>query len=187
MVDESSPRRQSVLSHLWGALNLRLSEILQLDFWLGIVGGLAFFALGYFAPDRLFSVVAATTEIVGVMLGAVLAAVALLATFYDQAFLRKLRRIGRDPVRYLAPFLFTLVTGVIALLGLLGLAALESGDARLLLGGLGLVVGFFAIWTLASLLPLMATLVQFINLKVDALDVPDDVDIAPRRKTGTDI
>lgn len=164
---------------------MRLGEVLQLDFWLGILGGAGFFALGYFAPARFFGVVAATTELVGVVLGAVLAAVAVLVAFYDQPFLRKLRRIGRDPVRYLGPFLFTLVTGVIAMLGLLVLAALDKSDPRLLLGGIGLVVGFFAVWTLASLLPLMATLVQFINLKVDALDVPDDVDIPATRKTGT--
>jgi hypothetical protein len=47
------------------------------------------------------------------------------------------------------------------------------------LGTLGGVVGLFSFWTVASLLPGMATLIQFVNLRQDAIDVPDDIDIRP--------
>jgi hypothetical protein len=128
--------------------------------------------------------VAVLAGLAGVVVGAVIASVFILVAFFDQSFLRKLRAIGRQPTRYMAPFPFTVVLGVVAMLGLATLAALRATDAPVLLALVGAPTLFFAGWTLASPLPLLDTLVQFIRLKTDALDVPDDIDIKPRR-TGT--
>ena len=81
------------------------------------------------------------------------------AAFFDRAFLRKLPAIGRDPVSYLAPFLFTATIGVFAMLGLLVLAALPSAAPAAALGPVAGVTGLFAVWTLVSLLPCLSTLV----------------------------
>ena len=47
------------------------------------------------------------------------------------------------------------------------------------LATLGTLVGLFSFWAVASLLPGMAPLVQFVGLRQDAFDVPDDIDIKP--------
>jgi hypothetical protein len=172
------------LRHLWGALDLKLSELLQVDFFLGLLGGSASLTLALVAPDALLRGVAIAAGLVGVILGAVIAGVSIQAAFFDQAFLRKLRAIGREPVYYLAPFLFTVVIGVAAMLGLLVLAVLTPAAHPAVLGVAGGVTGFAVVWTIASLLPCLATLVQFIGLKMDALDVPDDIDIADGKRAA---
>jgi len=172
------------MRHLWSALDLKLSELLQLDFWLGLVGGAGALAVALVEPTAILRTVAMTGELVGIILGAVIAGVAVQAAFFDQAFLRKLRAINRDPVRYLAPFLFTAVTGVVAMFGLLIMSTLSPESPPPLLGAAAGVTGFFTVWTIASLLPCLSTLVQFVALKTDALDVPDDIDVPRRRSTG---
>lgn len=177
----------SPLRHLWSAIDMRLSEVLQADFWAGVVGLAAGITLALVAPASLLGATAAATSIIGVIVGAVIAGVSILAAFFDQAFLRKLRAINRDPVRYLAPFLFTTVLGVLSMLGLIALGAMTATTTPAVLATVGGVTLGLTVWAVASLLPLMATLVQFIRLKVDALDVADDIDIKPQRSaTGTD-
>lgn len=176
--------RGGVLRHLWGALDLKLSELLQADFFLGLLGGAGALTLALIAPDALLGGVAIAAGLVGVILGAVIAGVSIQAAFFDQAFLRKLRAIRKDPVYYLAPFLFTAVLGVAAMLGLLVLSVLSPATHPAVLGVVGGLTGFAVVWTIGSLLPSLATLVQFIGLKMDALDVPDDIDISPEKRAA---
>lgn len=167
---------------LWGALRgVTLGELLQLDFWIALVGLGGGLVVGLQYPERLGSAVAVAAGVVGVIIGAVLAGVAVQSAFLDQAFLRKIRAIGRDPIDYLVPFLFTATLGVLALLGLLILAPMSPTAWTPARATGGAVVGFLSFWSVASLLPGMATLVQFVRLRMDALDVPDDIDIAPTR------
>jgi len=114
------------LAHLWSALEFGRRELLQLDLYLGISGGLGALALAIFSPGALLRGVAAAAVLVGVIIGAVVAGVAILAAFMDQPFLRKLAAINRQPVRYLAPFLFTAVLGVCASLSLVGLSVMSA-------------------------------------------------------------
>ncbi len=65
------------------------------------------------------------------------------------------------------------------------LSTVSVNAPRPVLATLGGVVGLFACWTVTSLLPGVATLVQFVGLRVDAVDVPDDVDISPQRRRGS--
>jgi hypothetical protein len=165
---------RNVLGHLWDALNFDLKEILHADFWLGLVGGSGAATLGVVTPSALLRGVAVATGLVGVIIGAVIAGVAVQAAFMDQAFLQKLRAIGREPVRYLAPFLFTAVIGVFAMVGLIILSTLSPQSQIAILGVVGGLAGFFTVWTMMSLLYCFATLVQFMGLKMDALDDADE-------------
>lgn len=165
-----------VTKHLWGAIKLRPSEILQLDFWVGLAGGAGAVTASILAPAAFLNTLSVASQVMGVVVGAVVAGVSIQAAFFDQAFLRKIRAINRDPVRYLAPFLFTAVLGVIAMLGMLVLATLTPETMPPVLATIGGLTGFLTVWALASVLPCLATLVQFIGLKVDALDLPDDID-----------
>ncbi|MFI6457980.1 hypothetical protein ACIBF6_41310 [Streptosporangium amethystogenes] len=166
---------KGVLRHLWEALDFKLSEVLQLDFLLGVAGGVAVLVMAFVEPAALIRSVPVAASLVGVIIGTVLAGVAVQAAFMDQSFLRKLRAIGRDPVYYLAPFLFTGVTGVIGMLTLLVLSAMSANTHIVVLAPFGSVAGFFTVWSLASILQCLAMLVQFVGLKMDAADVPDDV------------
>jgi NAD/NADP transhydrogenase beta subunit len=102
-------------SSLRDALDFRLfSEVLKYDLYIalaGLVGGVLAEVKSITALPLLIAVAAG---LVGVIIGAVIAGVAVLAAFMDQSFLRKLKAINREPVRYLAPFIFTAVIGVIA-------------------------------------------------------------------------
>ncbi len=176
---------KGVLTHLWSALDFRMSEVLQADFVLGLAGGAGAVALAIVTPAALLRAVAIAAGLVGVIIGTVIAGVAVQTAFMDQAFLRKIRAIGREPVRYLAPFLFTAVIGVFAMLGLIALSTLSQRSAPAVLGVIGGLTGFLAVWTTTSLLSCLATLVQFMNLKMDALDVPDNIDLPNRPDTLT--
>lgn len=168
--------------HLWKALDFRLSEILRIDFAVGAVFGAAAFTLALVHPDALLRGVSAAVGVVGVIVGAVIAAISFQAAFMDQAFLRKLRAIGRDPVYYLTPFLFTATLGVVAMLLLVIVSTFTPTMPKLPLAIFSAFTAFTTAWTIASLIPGLATLVQFVGLKVDALDVPDDIDLIQQER-----
>jgi hypothetical protein len=171
------------MRHLWDALRpLTLGDLLQIDFWIGLAGAIGGLVLGLNYPAKLIGAVSVTAGVVGAIIGAVIAGIAITSAFLDQSFLRKLRAIGRDPVTYLTPFLFTVVIGVFALLGLLILSAMSPTAKTWALAALGAFVGLFSFWTVASLLPGLATLIQFVGLRQDAIDVPDDIDIKPEQR-----
>lgn len=174
---------RGVTRHLWDAIRrMSVGELLQIDFWIGLVGAGGGLYLGINHPTQLIGAVSVAAGVVGVIIGAVIAGVAVQAAFMDQSFLRKLRAIGRDPVDYLSPFLFTTVTGVFALLLLLILSAMTPTANVASLAIVGTLVGWLSSWTVASLLPGMATLVQFVGLRQDAIDIPDDIDIKPDKR-----
>lgn len=169
---------------LWNALDFKLSEILRLDLLVGVAGAAGAVTLALVNPDALMRAVPTAATLVGVIIGAVLAGVAVQAAFMDQAFLRKLRAINRDPVRYLAPFLFTGVSGVVAMFFILIISAMTKDTQKAVLAVSAGLTGGATAWSLASVLPCLSTLVQFVGLKMDALDVPDDIDI-PRRQAAS--
>jgi NAD/NADP transhydrogenase beta subunit len=164
------------LSPLWGALRFNRHEFFQLDLYLGVAGGAGGLILAILAPDALLRTVPVAAVMLGVIVGAVIAGVAILAAFMDQAFLRKLAAINRAPVRYLGPFLFTAVLGVFAMIFIIALSATSSSSPLAVLAFLGCVSGFLSIWAIASLLPCLSMLVQFMGLKTDALGLPDEED-----------
>lgn len=174
---------KGLMRHLWDPLRqLSLGELLQIDFWIGLAGGAGGLVLGLKYPTQLVGAVSVTAGVVGVIIGTVIAGAALQTAFLDDAFLRKLRAIDRNPVDYLVPFLFTAAIGVFALLSLIILSVVTPTANTAALATLGAVAGFFSCWAVASLLPGMATLVQFVGLRQDSIDAPDDIDINPQRR-----
>jgi hypothetical protein len=172
-------------STLREALDFRLfSELLKYDLYIAIAGGVGGTVAAVKSITPLPLLISVAAGLVGVIIGAVIAGVAVLAAFMDQVFLRKLKAINREPVRYLAPFIFTAVLGVVASLALLIFAAMPSDAPGWLRGVAGCLAGLFVTWTIASLLPDLKMLVDFVGLKMDATEVPDDVGLpqsAPRR------
>lgn len=123
--------------------------------------------------------VAAT--LVGVVIGAVIAATAILGAFLDQEFLRKLKSVGKDPAYYVAPFLFTAFLGVIGEILLLIVLPLSSATTWLpatLVGAAGVAIG----WALGSLIYDLDMLDQFLHLQSAAADGDDEVGDASVRR-----
>lgn len=160
--------------HLWTALDFKISEMVRIDLGIGAIFGLAALVLSFVNPESVLRSVAGAVQIVGVVVGAVIAGISFQAAFMDQAFLRKLRIIGSEPVYYLAPFLFTAVIGVAAMIGLVIMSALSPETPKLIIAIVSTPTALLTMWTIASLIPGLATLVQFVGLKMDALDVPED-------------
>ncbi|MER7586912.1 hypothetical protein ABTW72_05170 [Micromonospora sp. NPDC127501] len=169
----------SINRHLWTALDFKLSELLRVDLAIGVLFGVAALALSFTYPDAVLRAAPGAIGVVGVIVGAVVAGISFQAAFMDQAFLRKIRAIGMDPVYFLAPFLFTAVLGVVAMLGLIVLAALSPKAPEVAIAVVSTPTALITTWSIASLVPGMATLVQFVGLKMDALDVPDEIGHMP--------
>lgn len=170
------------VTRLAGAFDFHLSEILRYDLAVGVVGGAAGVCAAFFAPESLSDGAAVVGTMVGVVIGAVIAGVAVQGAFLDQPFLRKLRAIGSDPVRHMAPFLFTAALGVVAALAIITLAFLPETAPTAVLAPVAGFAGLTSFWTLASLLPCLDTLVQFVRLRDDAAMIPDDIQV-PREPT----
>jgi hypothetical protein len=154
----------------------RPSKILKYDFVIGLGGAAGGIALGITSPRTLADALPIAGAFVGVVIGAVLAGVAVLAAFLDQAFMKKLKRIDAQPIRYMRPFLFTAALGVVASLFLLILVALPGRTPTWLTATVSGLTGMAVVWTLASVLPCLDMLVQFIGLRFVAADVPEEED-----------
>jgi hypothetical protein len=166
---------QDQSSTLWEALgSFRLSEVLRWDLGLGLIaGGLtAWLAIHSLVQFQLVLPVAAS--LVGVVIGAVLAGVAVMAAFLDQSFLRKLDLIGREPIHYIAPLLFTVFLGILASIVVLIAAAMPQAAPVWIDALTAGLVGLFVVWTLASLIPDMSMLVSFVRLQVEAARISDE-------------
>lgn len=144
------------------------TEVLGFDLLVGALGGGGGIWLAIKHPSVLGYEVILVATVVGVVLGAVIAGVAILAAFLDQEFLRKLRAIGREPVRYVAPLLFTAFLGVVASLFLVVLGGVPPSAPTAVRATAAGLAGFTATWTLASVIPNLRMLVQFIGLQFDA-------------------
>lgn len=159
------------------------TSLRQIDFLGALVLSVVGAVLTIIRPELQSQVIANSATLLGVLLGAVLAGVAIQAAFMDESFLRAVNGIGEDPVKYMRPFLFTAVLAVggivVSIFGSMMLPPFSFVPAfvgRILVG-----IGTFGtllptLWCLLSLLPCLGVLVQFIGLKSDAALVGRDGD-----------
>ena len=161
------------------ALDFHLSELLDYDFWVGLLIGIGSAWLAASSPKELKSIIPIAAGLVGAVIAAIIAGVAILGAFLDQAFLRKLKRIDKEPVRYMAPFLFTATLGIAAAIFMLVLYALPESKSfpHWIRVGTSFVTGTAIGWTLASVLPALRMLVRFVGLQMVAADVEDETDV----------
>lgn len=159
------------MKHLRSAIDFKASELLGFDLLLAVGGAVGGVLLGLRRPELVANNVGTMATLLTAIIGAVLAGVAIQAAFMDQAFLQRLAAISREPVRYLAPFIFTAVLGVFASLSLVLLGLTSTTALPAWRGIITGAAGFLSVYTLASLLPALDTLVQFIGLKAEAAAV----------------
>jgi hypothetical protein len=175
-VARSAEQRDSLIGAL---LEFRLRQVLRLDLAFAMAGGAAAAYAAIDDPKTLHSAVGPTAQAFGVIVGLALASVAIQAAFMNQPFLRKVKAIGRDPVKFLTPMLFTVTVGVFGMVAIIVLSAISPAAPSAVLGTVAGLAGFFVAWTLGSLLYNMSTLISFVRLQADAADIPDDFETLP--------
>lgn len=165
------------LMHMF--LDLRLHQLLKLDFLAATAAGVGSGIASYRSPEVLAAAVGPAATLIGLIVGFGIAAAAIQVAFMDQLFLKKLRAIGTDPVRLLTPFLFTAGIGAFAGMSLLGYSVLPASPPRWLASGSGALASFMTVWALASLPYNLASMVALVRLQNDAVDIPDHTDVLP--------
>jgi hypothetical protein len=168
--EPKAPRRRPLLK----AIDFRLSEILRYDFFAGVLGAIGGAIRWANQPFDTAALIGATAGVVGVVIGSVIAAAALQAAFMDRGFLLKLHYLKREPTYFLAPALFTAVLGVCAALSMIVLLALPIDVPTSVAAIAGGVAGFFAVYAIVSLIPVLRMIVEFTDLKATAALIKDD-------------
>ena len=161
---------------LWQVLDrFRPSEILGWDLVTGLVSaGIAIGVVYTGRGDRLIAVAPVAVGLAGITVSAVIASIAVMVSFMSPQFLRNLAKIGREPTRYIAPLLATVLLGIVAALVGLVLAALSPTTCVGWLAPIGAATAFFTVWAMASLVRGLGTLVQFLQLQAESAAVPDE-------------
>lgn len=163
-------RKRSLLEEL----EIDMSEVLRYDFFIAIIGSSLTAWLAWDDDRALTDVVGTASQLLGAVLGTVIAAFAIITAFMDQAFLRKLRFLGHKPIFFVAPLAFTILLGLLAAFGLLVLSALQPFAPDVVRIVAAAVSGLFTTWTLASLFPDVKMLVQFVRVRFAASEMTDD-------------
>lgn len=161
-----------------------LRDVLRGDLLVGVLGAAGAGVLGHARPDLVTTMSAVAVGLIGVVIGAVLAAATLVAAFLNSTFLRKLRVIGEDPVDYLAPYLFTGILATVGSVLAITLAATPATAPSWWIVPLGSAVGLFGGWAIASMVPNLTNLIRFIRLQQEAAEVPDDLPTLRPRPLG---
>jgi hypothetical protein len=156
-------------------LDFKLHEVLGYDLGIGVLGGVGALWLAFESPRSLTTAAAPAIGVVGVVIGAVVGGMAVIAAFMDGVFLRKIHRIGHRADRYITPFAFTAMIGVTAAMALIVLIALPGHAPKWLFVTVAGLSGLFTFWTVASVWQLLSMTLDFVGLKSDAADVPDTV------------
>lgn len=165
---------------------VELGELFSLDLGVAVLVGAAGGWLGAEHFDVASAAAGTAANLIGVVVGTVVAALAIISAFMGPELLRKLELLDRDPVYYLGPFLITAVLGVAAAFATIALAATPLTADDWVHVTVAAAAGFFTAWTLGSLLHSLSTLVQFVRYQAEAAQVTEE-DVAAfkrRREVG---
>jgi len=154
-------------------LRIDLSEVLRYDLYIGLAGGVLAGWLAWDEKHELGGVLSTASQLLGAVVGTAIAAFAIVTAFMDESFLRKVRMLGREPGYFVAPLAFTIAIGVVAAIAMIGLSALPATAPLLVRVALAAATGLFTIWTLASLLPNVKMLMQFLQVRFAASELRD--------------
>lgn len=165
-----TPRRRPLLE----ALDHQLSEVFSYDLVIAVVGAIGGALRWANEPSDPGAIVGVAAGLVGVVIGTVIAAAALQAAFMDRPFLLKLRLLGTRPSYFLGPTLYTGVLGVFGAISAVTLLALPADLPTWLAASAGGITGFFVMYTIASLIPVLRMIVELTDLKAAAALIADD-------------
>jgi hypothetical protein len=142
------------------------------EYALALLGGVGGGLVGYGRPRDVSDIVAITAALVGIVVGGVVAGMAILAAGLDTPFLVKLNKLGIESERYLSPFLGTTAIGIAAIIASVSWVALADVGNCFVRTALGAGSGGLTLWALGSLVPALGTLVQFVGLRQESTESP---------------
>jgi len=155
-------------SVFWEYASFRPRQIWWGEYVFGLLGGVGGGWVGYDRPTEVSQVVAITAALVGIVVGGVVAGMAILAAGLDTSFLVKLNSLGIKSERYLTPFLGTTAIGIVAIVVSASWVVLAGVNNSLTVTAFGAGSGALTLWALASLIPALGTLVQFVGLRQES-------------------
>ena len=164
----------------------RLDEVIGWDLAVAALftGASLWVSTGLNQPDRLIAAAPAALGLLGVIVGAVLAALTILGALMQPELLRNLQAIDKKPGRYLAPFVFTALIGIAGMLVGLTLATLTTDDTPWLVAALGAATAGLCVWALASLVRCLGMVLQFVELLQESAVAGDVTRLSDKRKTS---
>lgn len=149
--------------------SLPLAKFLSLDLLVGITFGLGGLYLELVEDGKpMMAALPATANLVGVIVGLSLAAMAIHAAFLDFGYLREAATAGIDPVIPLRTAAWTVTLGVAASLMLIVRLALPEGAPEWLFAISGGVTSLLVGWSIASVPSNVTTLISAIRLRQSA-------------------
>ncbi|MFI0265868.1 hypothetical protein [Streptomyces luteogriseus] len=128
----------------------------------GAVGG------GLIAYNRyrhIGSPVPVAASLTGLVIGALIAGMAIMARCHDPAFLKTLDRHGGSPAsKYFSPFITTATVGVVAILAIISYTLLPVGASPVCRAAVGAAAGGLTLLTLAGLTGALGTLITYLDV-----------------------
>ncbi|GGR51521.1 hypothetical protein GCM10010251_80650 [Streptomyces aurantiogriseus] len=140
---------------------------------LALAGGAGGGWLGHDRIEEAHAAARVAAPLIGIIIGAVVAALAMITRALDTAFLKKAKAAGITPMsKYFSPFITIITLGLLAGVSLLLLSATKQcGNGWST--AFGAAAGLFTLWTLAGLLPALGTLIQFTQLLEKTAGIPE--------------
>jgi hypothetical protein len=179
--DEADPYPQEprgrTLGDKYFAEFMRLVHVSLKSSWWGepfgaIMGAAGGVWLGHDDEIPLEPVIGVAASMIGLIIGAVFAVLAMITRACDTAFLRKAKKARILPItNYLWPFFTIIAMGVLSTICLLVLAGVSeegSEEVRMIAAAMS---GFFVLWTLTGLLPGLGVLIVFSRLIEQSADI----------------
>ncbi|MET8681845.1 hypothetical protein ABZW18_30755 [Streptomyces sp. NPDC004647] len=129
-------------------------------------------------PSQLESAARVAASMIGIIIGAIIAALAIITRACDTAFLEKAKAADRwkpeDPIlpisRHLKPFFTVIALGLLSGVSLMALSVISSCTSTNVRMAFSAAAGFLSFWTLAGLLPAMGTLIHFTYLIEESVE-----------------
>jgi len=141
--------------------------------WWGSVVALVAGAVGgglvaYHRRPHLGSPIQISASLAGLVVGALIAGLAIMAKSYDSEFLKSLDRVNGGPVsQYFSPFITTATIGILAILSILAYTIIPVDFAAVWRTVVGAFAGGLTLLTLSGLAGAFGTLIQFIDIYED--------------------
>ena len=158
-------------------LSVPLKKMLGLDLVVGLLlAGGAFYLEVYEDGNYVADTLPATANLVGVIVGLSLAAIAIQTAFLDLEYLRLAHVAGLDPVKTLRTAAWTVVLGVVASLLVIVRSALPDSSPEGLTLMIGTAAALFVGWAIASIPSTVTTLISSIRLRTSAATITLDED-----------
>ncbi|WP_406218506.1 hypothetical protein [Streptomyces canus] len=144
----------------------RAKNFSLITFLIALAGGAGGAWLENSGSPKIDGAVRTAATMIGFIVGAVIGGLAMMTRAIDTQLLRKLRSVNAvTPLaKFFSPFLHVILLGVASGVLLLVVAGLSDCAPVEWKTGLGGAAGFFTIWALVELLPVIGSLLYFMDM-----------------------